>query len=605
MTVLNIVINHQFDLRLVLLAFLIGGLTSYLFLTLSVNLIKRGSGWGVMPLLLGAIVTGSGFWLSAFLCIMATQSSYDFSVLARPWLLLSWGITLLSFGFALYQAQRQSQLMSATMINGITVGLGMGLMFYVNIEALQPTSTIEYDIPSFFLSLLMSIASGITALWISAEIGLERKMTVWELQPRFISGALGIATLVLLTDFLSLNTLKLSQKPPSLSTIANNLILTEPSLNTAVILSILGLFLAIIVIALLDAYRPVQFEPDELAYEANFGLAHLPGQRSAAMLSSGSPLHEKGKVNLAALVDKESLSTEVVSQIKSRFNYSRVLFYLANEKGDSFFLAGAKTDSNKMLTETQFSIPNGVTLVGQAAAMGIGLLIKDVREDPTWVKDGFFPPTRSEIAVPIVINNKTKAVIHIKELDPNTLTRDDIKELETISADVGAALQQSDLFEEAIEARSTAFWAEAADAMSTKIEAADILLVEERPNAEAIGRNICTQLGFKVNAVEATRDIPQLYAPLCYRLILIPLSLTALNPLELVAQIRTVEKELGTGRSTIIGLAPNAYDIIPKIDPAHGFNGFLRKPLRRYEVADLLNAVLSDEVLENQPVLGD
>lgn len=150
---------------------------------------------------------------------------------------------------------------------------------------------------------------------------------------------------------------------------------------------------------------------------------------------------------LVMILDKDQLVLEVVEQIQKTFNYYHVHIYLLDPHNEEqLLMAGGTGEAGKALLIGKHKISVGQGLVGRAALMGVPILVADVRTDKYWLPNPLLPETRSEIAVPIIHENKVIGVLDVQEDNPHSLGEADVDLLETISNQLGVALNNADLY---------------------------------------------------------------------------------------------------------------------------------------------------------------
>jgi putative methionine-R-sulfoxide reductase with GAF domain len=154
---------------------------------------------------------------------------------------------------------------------------------------------------------------------------------------------------------------------------------------------------------------------------------------------------------LVMILDKDQLVLEVVEQIQKTFNYYHVHIYLLDKENEQLLMAGGTGEAGKALLIGKHRLPIGKGLVGRAALMGIPILVGDVSTDKYWLPNPLLPETRSEIAVPIIHENKVIGVLDVQDDAPNSLTEQDVDLLETLGNQLGVALTNADLYQQRTE----------------------------------------------------------------------------------------------------------------------------------------------------------
>ncbi|HEX9921964.1 MAG TPA: GAF domain-containing protein [Anaerolineae bacterium] len=148
-------------------------------------------------------------------------------------------------------------------------------------------------------------------------------------------------------------------------------------------------------------------------------------------------------------LDIGELLQNVVDLTKENFGLYHVQIYLLDETGVSFDLtAGAGTVGHQMVTEG-WSIPadQDESLVTRVASQRTGIIVDDVRKDPSYWINPLLPDTRSELAVPLIAGDRVAGVLDVQSDEVNHFTPDDIRIQTTLATQVAVALENARLFE--------------------------------------------------------------------------------------------------------------------------------------------------------------
>ena len=146
-----------------------------------------------LMLLAGSLVLGCGVWAMHFVGMLAadlcTAVSYDVGITALsilPAVLASW--------VALNLNLRPGIGLRDTVLGGVLVGAGIGVMHYLGMEAMQMAPLLRYDLPVFLLSLVVAMLLAMLALWIRfALLQLKPRLPLW-LSPHLLASiAMGAA----------------------------------------------------------------------------------------------------------------------------------------------------------------------------------------------------------------------------------------------------------------------------------------------------------------------------------------------------------------------------------------------------------------------------
>ncbi len=150
--------------------------------------------------------------------------------------------------------------------------------------------------------------------------------------------------------------------------------------------------------------------------------------------------------------ENDTLLWYLARLINEKFNYYNVNIFLMNATRDRAVLrafAGGFGDDFVV----GYSLALGEGVVGWAAQNRQSLLIGDVRKDSRRIQGfAFEEHVLSELAVPIMFEDKVLGVIHTESVELNAFTRDDVMVLETIADQIALSFEKSRLSKELVEA---------------------------------------------------------------------------------------------------------------------------------------------------------
>ncbi|MFK7801724.1 MAG: GAF domain-containing protein [Anaerolineae bacterium] len=164
-------------------------------------------------------------------------------------------------------------------------------------------------------------------------------------------------------------------------------------------------------------------------------------------------LNVTGEVNrlISTILDSNRLVGDVVEQIRQAFDYYHVQIYLLQPEENVLKIAGATGEAGTALLigQHQIALDNG--LVGQAASTSQPVVVSNVEESGEWVPNSLLPDTVAEIAVPIIWEKKVLGVLDVQHNKPFDLSESDINILQTIAIQLGTAISNVNIFQEAEE----------------------------------------------------------------------------------------------------------------------------------------------------------
>jgi len=171
-------------------------------------------------------------------------------------------------------------------------------------------------------------------------------------------------------------------------------------------------------------------------------LSH-PEQAKTLML-----LYEVSR-ELTAILDREELLRRVAERIKKIVDYHVFSVMLWNEKTQLLESVFAMRYEDTIPTRLQLPLHQGLT--GTAAGERRVLRINDVTEDPRYIRCDTGVEARSEIVVPLLMQDRLIGVLDLESTAPHAFTSEHERMLTTLGSYVAIALENARLYEEARE----------------------------------------------------------------------------------------------------------------------------------------------------------
>ncbi len=173
--------------------------------------------------------------------------------------------------------------------------------------------------------------------------------------------------------------------------------------------------------------------------------------RQATRLQLVSEIHTR----MSTIFNPAELTGEVAKLIAGTFDYYHVQIFLVDTQSPHELVLGncagsANITRNDKTLRRRLPI-NDVTAIGWAAHHRKSIWVNDTTEDERFDPAITLPKTRSEMTVPIFINQALYGVIDIQHTEPDTFSAADVNNLETLAGQMAIAIQNAQLFDEALQ----------------------------------------------------------------------------------------------------------------------------------------------------------
>ncbi len=146
-------------------------------------------------------------------------------------------------------------------------------------------------------------------------------------------------------------------------------------------------------------------------------------------------------------LDLDVLLTEIVESVRDAFDYYGVMLLLWDPDKEKYVLK-AIAGGYVGVFPADLSIAMGEGMIGKAAETLEVQMSNDVSQDPNYVKKAE-EVTLSELSAPIISDNRVIGVLDIQVDKKNVFDDLDVTSIETLSAQITAALESARLFKQA------------------------------------------------------------------------------------------------------------------------------------------------------------
>ena len=152
---------------------------------------------------------------------------------------------------------------------------------------------------------------------------------------------------------------------------------------------------------------------------------------------------------LTSILDREELLRRIAERVKKLVNYQMFTVMLWNEQEQVLESVFAQRYEDSLPSRFQMPLHQGIS--GTAAAERRTIRVVDVRLDPRYVASGDEVEVRSELVVPLLLQDRLVGVLDLESTKPHAFSAEHERLLNILGSYVAVALENSRLFEEARE----------------------------------------------------------------------------------------------------------------------------------------------------------
>jgi GAF domain-containing protein len=151
----------------------------------------------------------------------------------------------------------------------------------------------------------------------------------------------------------------------------------------------------------------------------------------------------------AEVRDLSGLLNNVVSEITKRFGFYHAGIFLADANEQYIILHAASSEGGKKMIERGYRLEIGRQgIVGYCAHQQRTRIAQDVGADAVFFNNPDLPLTHSEMALPLITQNRLIGVLDIQSEGHNVFTSEDIATLQTTADQIALAIENARLIEE-------------------------------------------------------------------------------------------------------------------------------------------------------------
>jgi signal transduction histidine kinase len=149
---------------------------------------------------------------------------------------------------------------------------------------------------------------------------------------------------------------------------------------------------------------------------------------------------------LVASLEPQDLLKDVVNLLQKNFGYYHVQIYVLDPETGDFILREGSGEIGRKLKEQGYRLHAGEGIVGYTAETKAAFFTNDVDKLFSFVRNPLLPDTKSELAVPVKIDNQILGLLDIHQVPPAYLSQNDLQLVTAVADQLAIALQKANLY---------------------------------------------------------------------------------------------------------------------------------------------------------------
>lgn len=422
-----------YDRRLVALSIAIAVVASYTALDLAGRVTQARSRARLAWLIGGAIVMGIGIWSMHFVAMLAFSPPMPMSYDMLTVLLSMLPAIVASLG-SLFLASRLVLSMWELLICGVLMGIGIATMHYIGMAAMRMEATTRYDPVLFALSVAIAIGASIVGLWIAFQLRVQSSSG----ERLKIGSAIVMGVAIAGMHYTGMAAATFIPTNPTASG-------SSDAMNGS--LASLGVAIGTATFVILGFALMASFVDRRLAHSAKL-LVQLEDSLKRTQLFTEITLRIRRSLKL------EDILQTTVNEVRSALTTDRVIIYRFNSNGSGTIIAESVAEG---WTKTLGKIVHNSLLENNIEMYRNGQVIATSDVYKAGFTDFYTDTLRdfqinASLVAPILNNNhEISGLLCVHQCSgPRAWHKSEIDLLRQLAIQVGIALEQASLLDEAI-----------------------------------------------------------------------------------------------------------------------------------------------------------
>lgn len=147
--------------------------------------------------------------------------------------------------------------------------------------------------------------------------------------------------------------------------------------------------------------------------------------------------------------DLDELLTRSAQLVMDRFGFYHTGVFLVDPQREYAVLRASPTEAGQEMLRREHRLRIGqVGIVGYVAATGEPRIALDTGQDVVYFNNPLLPNTRSELGLPLTVNNQIIGVLDVQSEQPEAFTQEDIATLQIMADQLALAIQKAQFADE-------------------------------------------------------------------------------------------------------------------------------------------------------------
>ncbi|MBN2549471.1 MAG: GAF domain-containing protein [Anaerolineales bacterium] len=151
-----------------------------------------------------------------------------------------------------------------------------------------------------------------------------------------------------------------------------------------------------------------------------------------------------------AVRELDRLLNRAVDMIRERFGFYHAAIFLNDDHNEYTILRAATGEAGQKLLAADHKLKIGTAgIVGFVASTGKPRIALDVGKDAIHLKNPLLPQTRSEMALPLIVNQKVIGILDVQSEQQSAFDDEDVAIIQTLADQIAIAVETARLFDAA------------------------------------------------------------------------------------------------------------------------------------------------------------